>query len=140
MAKEGTTNDPEGISSTIPKLSVIVIDDDPLVLRTVHEYLKYDYDVHIARSGTGAYHYLDRNHVDLILIDFEMPGEKGDSVLRNIREIPTAAAAPAIFLTGVADPHTVAEILLSHPQGYLLKPVSKEKLIEKIHEVLNAQG
>ncbi len=118
------------------KVKIIIIDDDPLVLKTIREYLKDEFEVHVARGGEGACSYLEKNHVDLILIDYEMPGEKGDSVLLNIRRIPMAARTPAVFLTGAADPHTVTEILRSRPQGYLLKPVAREKLIEKIHEVL----
>ncbi len=124
------------LSNEIPRVKIIVIDDDPLVLKTIREYLKDDYDVILARGGGPAYRYLEEHKVNLILIDYEMPGEKGNSVLMNIHKLPYAANVPAVFLTGVADMHTVASILQTHPQGYLLKPVSKEKLLEKIHEVL----
>lgn len=129
--EESGTEDESGI-----KAKIIIIDDDPLVLKTIREYLKDEFEVHVARGGEGACSYLEKNRVDLILLDYEMPGEKGDSVLLNIRRIPLSSRTPAVFLTGAADPHTVAEILRLRPQGYLLKPVAREKLIEKIHEVL----
>ncbi|MBQ3688024.1 MAG: response regulator, partial [Treponema sp.] len=92
------------------KAKIIIIDDDPLVLKTIREYLKDEFEVHVARGGEGACSYLEKNRVDLILLDYEMPGEKGDSVLLNIRRIPLSSRTPAVFLTGAADPHTVAEI------------------------------
>ena len=131
---------PNNVSNALEnilKKKVIIIDDDPLVLKTIREYLAEEFDVAVARGGSIAYRYLEQHHVDLIIIDFEMPGEKGDSVLLNIRKLPYAANAPAIFLTGAADTKTVMEILKTKPQGYLVKPVSKEKLFEKVHEVLH---
>ncbi len=133
MGNETDTND---ILNNILRKKVIIIDDDPLVLKTIREYLAEDYEVAVARGGSIAYRYLEQHHIDLIIIDFEMPGEKGDSVLTNIRKLPYAASAPAIFLTGAADKNTVMDILKTKPQGYLVKPVSKEKLLDKIQEVL----
>ncbi|MCR5622274.1 MAG: response regulator [Treponema sp.] len=130
-------NDVNAFLNSVMKKKIIIIDDDPLVLKTIREYLKDEYDVSLARGGALAYRYLEQHHVDLIIIDFEMPGEKGDSVLLNIRKMPYAANASAIFLTGAADTKTVMEILKTKPQGYLVKPVSKEKLLEKVHEVLH---
>ncbi|MBP5464746.1 MAG: response regulator [Treponema sp.] len=136
MAQEETGVEKEPLY----KVKIIIIDDDPLVLKTIREYLKDEFEVHVARGGEGACSYLEKHPVNLILIDYEMPGEKGDSVLMNIRRIPLSAKTPAIFLTGAADPHTVAEILRSRPQGYLLKPVAREKLSEKIRAVLSGGG
>lgn len=130
----GDVND---ILNNIARKKIIVIDDDPLVLKTIREYLADEFEVAVARGGSIAYRYLEQHHVDLIIIDFEMPGEKGDSVLMNIRKMPYAANASAIFLTGAADTKTVMEILKTKPQGYLVKPVSKEKLLEKVHELLH---
>lgn len=115
---------------------ILVIDDDPTVLKTVREFLSDDYDVAVARSGSVAYRYLEKNPVDLVLIDYEMPGEKGVSVLQNIHKIPFSINVPAIFLTGAADSHTVFQIFTVKPKGYLLKPVDKNKLLSKIKEVL----
>ena len=132
MGNEIDPTDVNSILNSITRKKVIIIDDDPLVLKTIREYLADEFDVAVARSGGIAYRYLEQHHIDLILIDFEMPGEKGDSVLTNIRKLPYSAGAPAIFLTGTADVTTVAKILKTKPQGYLLKPTSKEKLLEKV--------
>ena len=36
------------------KAKIIIIDDDPLVLKTIREYLKDEFEVHVARGGEGA--------------------------------------------------------------------------------------
>ncbi len=130
------TKQPSLIDKLIKK-KIIVIDDDPMVLKTIREFLADSYDVAVARSGSVAYRYLESNHVDLVLLDYEMPGEKGTSVMQNIHKINFARGVPIVFLTGTADPRTVAQILQLRPQGYILKPVSKEKLLAKISEILD---
>ena len=120
----------------ITRKKILAIDDDPLVLKSLSEFLKEDFDVAVARSGDTAYRYVEKNHVDLLLIDFMMPGEPGTSTLRNLRTLPYARNTPAIFLTGANDPQTVAAIVATRPQGYLLKPIDGDLLMKKIHEVL----
>ncbi len=115
---------------------ILVIDDDPLVLKVLREHLHEKYDVAVARNGNMAYRFLDDHRTDLILIDYEMPGEKGPSVLTNIRKLKWAQNIPAVFLTGVTDTTAIMEAAKAKPQGYLLKPVDKEKLFSKIQEIL----
>ena len=127
----------ESLIDRLTRKKILVIDDDPLVLKTVRDILGESYEVAVSRSGAVAYRYLESTHVDLILLDYEMPGEKGTSVMQNIHKIPFAHGTPVVFLTGAADSKTVAEILVLKPKGYLLKPVSKNKLLAKVEEVLN---
>lgn len=120
----------------IIKKRILAVDDDPLVLKTVHEFLKDEYNVAVARSGDSAYSFLEKKHVDLLLLDYEMPGEDGTAVLQNIRRIPHCTSLPVIFLTGANDVTIVAKIMMVNPQGYLLKPMDGEKLLAKIHDIL----
>lgn len=115
---------------------ILAVDDDPLVLKTVHEFLQDKYNVAVARSGDSAYRFLEKKHADLLLLDYEMPGETGTTVLENIRSIPHCAKLPVIFLTGANDAATVTRIMMLRPQGYLLKPIDQEILISKIEEIL----
>ncbi|MCR5763547.1 MAG: response regulator [Treponema sp.] len=127
----------ESLIERLTRRKILVIDDDPMVLKTIKEFLSDSYEIAAARSGSVAYRYLESNPVDLVLLDYEMPGEKGTSVMQNIHKINFASNVPIIFLTGTADSQIVAQILRLKPDGYLLKPVDKEKLIKKISQVLN---
>ena len=141
LAKEEKEEEPVKTSqefvSDDEKKSILVIDDDPTILKLMRDYLLFKYDVAVARSGEAAYRYLEAHHTDLILIDYDMPGEKGPSVLWNIRKMHSLEAVPALFLTGVTEREAIAEAAKVHPQGYLLKPVKRELLLGKIKEILD---
>lgn len=111
---------------------VLVIDDNPIMLKMIKEQLSPEYDVATAISGKIAYKFLDTKGTDMILLDYEMPGEDGPEVFKKIREKEAFATTPIVFLTGISDRKKIKSALTLKPHGYLLKPVDKEKLIETI--------
>ncbi len=115
---------------------ILVVDDDPLMLKVIKDYLHDDYEVATAKSGSIAYKFLERKSTDLILLDYEMPEEKGPEVLMKIRELPGVAKIPVIFLTGVRDKERLVEIVKLKPQGYISKPVDRQALFEMIAKVM----
>lgn len=115
---------------------VLVVDDDVRMLKVIKEHLHEKYDVATAVSGKLALRFLEKKRTDLVLLDYEMPGEDGASVLAQIRETSETKNLPVIFLTGVTDKERIAKILGLKPQGYLLKPVEKEKLLEAVAPIL----
>lgn len=115
---------------------VLVIDDDPLMLKLIKEYLHDKYDVATAVNGKVAYKFLENKRTDMILLDYEMPMETGPQVLVNIRKTLGEATPPVLFLTGVTDVEKVKEVLSHKPQGYLLKPIEKDKLIANVEKFL----
>lgn len=112
---------------------ILVIDDDPIMLKTVKEQLHDDYDVATAISGKIAMKFLERKRTDLILLDYEMPGENGPAVLGKIRDNDSSRDIPVVFLTGVSDRDKIKEAIALKPQGYLLKPIDHDKLMETIN-------
>ena len=114
------------------KKSVLVIDDDPMMLKLIKEHLSEMYDVSTAISGKIAYKYLETRTPDLILLDYEMPVENGPAVLDHIRVMGGQEDVPVVFLTGVTDRNRIAEALKMKPQGYLLKPIDRVKLMETV--------
>lgn len=118
------------------KKRVLVVDDDPRMLRAIKVQLEGIFDVTIVTNGRNALQYLSSHHVDIILLDYVMPGEDGTVVLQAIRCIPEFLTIPVLFLTGVSDEQKVKKGLELNPQGYLLKPVSREVLIEAINTTL----
>ena len=118
-----------------PRYHVLIVDDSPLMLKTLKEYLHEDYDVATAVSGRVALKFLERKKTDLILLDYEMPEENGPAVLEKLRANEETKDIPVIFLTGVSDRKKIQEALALRPQSYLLKPVEREKLIEAIAKV-----
>ncbi|MBP8968184.1 MAG: response regulator [Lachnospiraceae bacterium] len=76
---------------------VLVIDDDPIMLKVVKEHLHENYDVATAISGKIAYKFLESKQTDIILLDYEMPGEDGPDVLINLRKRENLENTPLYF-------------------------------------------
>ncbi len=119
-----------------PKKQILVIDDDPLMLRVVKEQLRGLYDVAAAINGRIAYKFLETKKPDMILLDYEMPIENGKVVFSNIRKISGYENTPIVFLTGVNDAERIREVLELNPQGYLLKPIERDALIAAIRKCI----
>lgn len=119
------------------KKHILVVDDDVKVLRLISGYLSDDYKVAVVNSGAAAIAYLGKKKPDLILLDYLMPICDGKQTLQMIRDLKDMKDIPIIFLTGVSDKEIVTQCLKLNPQGYILKPVAKEKLLDKLNEVFN---
>lgn len=115
---------------------ILVVDDNPIMLKTIKEHLHDKYDIATAISGKIALKFLQKKKTDLILLDYEMPDENGAEVLKKIRSSDATKDIPVIFLTGITERNKIAQALVLKPQGYLLKPVDHDKLLETISKVL----
>lgn len=123
-------------ASTSQRMHILVVDDDPLMLKMLKEQLRDDYDVATAVSGKIAMKFLERKKTNLILLDYEMPGETGPEILEKLRANDVTKDIPVIFLTGVSEREKIQEALVLKPQSYLLKPVDHEKLRSAIAKVV----
>ena len=115
---------------------ILVVDDDVRMLKVLKEQLHDVYDVATAVSGKVAMRFLENKETDLILLDYEMPDEKGPDVLARIRANENTKDVPVIFLTGTTERDKIAKALAHKPQGYMLKPIDREKLLETITKVM----
>ena len=130
---EGSSDDEEVQG---PKKHILIIDDDPLMLKIIKDHLHTRYDVGSAISGKVAYRFLEKRHTDLILLDYIMPEENGPAVLKHLRANPHTKDIPVVFLTGMQERGKIAEALALRPQGYLLKPVDKKQLIGMVKNII----
>ena len=119
---------------------ILIVDDDSSVLKLIKGYLAEKYDVATAISGKVAMKFLETRKTDLVLLDYEMPGENGPAVLRKIRSDERIKDLPVVFLTGVTAKEKIQEVLALKPQGYLLKPIDPEGLFASIDNILFRKG
>lgn len=123
-------------AGTTRRKHVLVVDDDSMMLKLMKEYLHEKYDVATALNGKIALKFLERKQTDLILLDYEMPGENGPAVLEQLRSSADTRDIPVIFLTGVTEGRKIQEALALKPQSYLLKPIQRGSLLEAIKKVI----
>ncbi|MCR5669215.1 MAG: response regulator [Lachnospiraceae bacterium] len=116
------------------KKSILIVDDDPTYLSMVREWLKQDYKVAMANSGLQALRWLGKNQADLILLDYEMPVTSGPQVLEMLRSDLETSKIPVMFLTGKSDKNSVLQVLALKPEGYFLKTIEKDELLQKLSD------
>ncbi len=104
---------------------ILVVDDDPINLRIIAEYLDDPrYVLHMAPDGETAWRMLrqeDRTY-QLAIVDRMMPGMDGIELLRMIKADRRFRHMPVIMQTALASPQEVAEGIEAGAFYYLTKP------------------
>ena len=114
--------------------TILIVDDDANYLTLIREWLKGTYKVAMANSGLQAIKWLGKNKADLILLDHEMPVTSGPQVLEMLRSDGETKNIPVIFLTGKGDKESVMAVVSLRPEGYFLKTIQKDELLDKLKE------
>ncbi len=127
-------------ADNLNRKKILVVDDDPIMLRTLKAWLDGKYQVFMANSGANALALLARNKVDLVLLDFEMPVISGAKVLEMIRTEAATADLPVMFLTAKDDAKSVLSVKDLHPERYLLKTMPPHELLQVIGNFFARQG
>lgn len=130
----------QAAKDTVPappeRKTILVVDDDIRMVKVIKRHLEEDYNVASAVSGAVALRYLSKKKVDLVLLDYMMPEKNGPEVLKDIRSNPATASLPVVFLTGASDRDKISQALAQKPQGYLLKPVDKDQLMQTLRKLI----
>ena len=113
---------------------ILIVDDDPTMLRMIKSLLGEKYLVYVAGSGMNAITFLATNKVDLILLDYEMPVISGAKVLEMIRSEVSTQDIPVMFLTAKNDKESVMQVLALKPEKYLLKTMPPEEWMQNIDD------
>jgi DNA-binding NarL/FixJ family response regulator len=115
--------------------SILLIDDEQVLLEAVGDDLKEGgYVVTTAISGAeGLRSYKMLQH-DLVIIDLKMEGMDGLEVSREIKQLNPKT--PVMILTGYGSMESAIEALRLHLDDYVLKPVNRDDLFQKIHNCL----
>ena len=122
-------NSAEEKTESSKKNSLLIVDDDPMFGKIMCEWLKAVYHVKNVTSGMEAISLLATEHVDLILLDYEMPILSGPKVLEMFRADSRTKDIPVVFLTGISDKESISKVLEFKPQGYFLKTTPKMELL-----------
>ena len=114
---------------------VLVVDDEPRVVRLVSEVLKaVGYQVIAAASGKPAIEMVALEQPDLVLLDVLLPRDlDGYGVCRRIREF---SDVPVIMLTAKAQEADVLRGFDVGADDYLTKPFSAKELVARVKAVL----
>ena len=117
--------------------TVMVVDDDPVVLDLSRLYLGGKYKVITMNTAAETLSKLKISVPDIIMLDIAMPDMDGKELYKAIREVPFCDTVPILFQTGMAGIKTVRECVKLGAAGFVIKPIQKPVLLERIEETLN---
>ncbi len=116
---------------------ILVVDDNQAIRITVTEILRSaGYRVSQAEDGVEACEHLSEDDVDAVLLDINMPGKDGISVLEGLDPPPPP---PGVLLISAydVDPATLARLAPS-VHRFLRKPVPPQALIDAVADAVAA--
>ncbi len=113
---------------------IVIVDDDELLRNRLRAYLANEgFRVSTAESAARFRDLMDRERIDLALVDITMPGENGLSLTRFLRERSDVAV---VILTGKGDPIDRAIGLEVGADDYIAKPFHPRELLARVRSVL----
>jgi DNA-binding response OmpR family regulator len=118
---------------------VLVVDDDPAILRLVSDKLdRAGFDVWTAASGQEALDVISRRGLPhLAVVDIMMPGMDGFEFCRAVQRFTDI---PVIMLTAVDEEETVIQGIEHFAEDYVTKPFSPRELVARVQRVLRRIG
>jgi two-component system, OmpR family, KDP operon response regulator KdpE len=117
---------------------ILVVDDDPQIQRAVRTNLQVrGYEVRSAPNGETALDILQREAVDLVLLDLSLPGIDGQEVIVRVREW---SEVPIVVLSVREAQSEKVRALESGADDYVTKPFSVEELLARMTAVLRRAG
>ncbi|MBO4996533.1 MAG: response regulator transcription factor [Lachnospira sp.] len=109
------------------KKTIAIIEDDEHIGNIIEKNLwREGYEVVRAYSGTEANYLLEKQKIDLILLDLMLPGLSGEELLAQIKDIPVIVVSAKV---GVDDK---VSLLLSGAVDYVTKPFDMKELLARI--------
>ena len=112
-----------------PEPEIVVVDDEARLADLFAAWLRAEWSVETAYSGEEALETIT-DSVEVVLLDRRMPGLSGDEVLESIRE---AGYDCRVVMVTAVDPDF--DIIEMGFDDYLVKPVSKDELLEMVEDV-----
>ena len=130
-----TTNRAVNIMDSTPQEKILVVDDQPRLVRLVSEVLSaVGYQVVAATGGESAIELVALEQPDLVLLDILLPpGIDGYQTCKRIREFSNV---PVIMLTAKAQENDMLRGFDVGADDYLTKPFSAKELVARVRAVL----
>lgn len=130
------------IGKQIAQPKLLIVDDQPLIIRMLHLIFEEDYEVFIATNGEDAIDFCQKNLPDLILMDVVMPGMNGYQACRELKSQTATENIPVIFITGHSDAMEEEQGLDAGAVDFICKTASPKviKARVKTHITLKQQA
>ena len=111
-------------------IKVIAIDDEPLALQQIADYIQMTPDLMLAgqfENPVEAAQYISKNHIDIVFTDIQMPGLNGIEFTRSM------VNGPVVIFTTAFEKYAIEGFKLD-VADYLLKPFTYEEFLTSVHK------
>jgi DNA-binding response OmpR family regulator len=115
-------------------VTILIVEDDQMVRLLTKTKLSHLYKIKEAADGEEALEVLDHVHVDLLIVDIQMPNMNGYELVRALRDV--GDMTPVIMLTAMNTFTHKKEGFASGVDDYMTKPIDYEELIWRIKALM----
>jgi len=120
-----------------PDMRVLVVDDFPPMrgrAKNILRQLGFN-NVVEADDGTTAWEILNKEKIDFIVSDWNMPQMAGIDLLRKVRASEEFANTPFLMVTAEAQQENIIEAVQAKVSNYIVKPFTAETMKQKIDKI-----
>ncbi len=120
-------------------MTVLYVEDNlsnQEVIKTIVQRLRPHWRFLVAADGVGGLQTVRDQQPDIVLLDLELPGMKGDEVLAALRSDALTSQLPVLLLSADATAQTRERLLSLSANDYVTKPFNIAELLEKIEGLL----
>jgi CheY-like chemotaxis protein len=119
-------------------MSILIVDDNEVLLILLDKMLQaHNYSTVWATSGVEAWKVLESDpNIRLVISDIVMPEMSGLELLSRMKKSVTLRDIPVILCTVMADVENVRQGALLGCHSYLVKPVQRDHLLQKVTQAL----
>lgn len=107
--------------------TILIVEDNIDIHNFIKEVLeKKQYKVLDAYSGTEALMIIEKENINLVLLDLMLPGLNGEEIIKKVKNIPI------IVISAKISPEDKVNVLLNGANDYITKPFNKDELLARI--------
>jgi len=135
----GPKNKREGVSMD-GRACVLIVDDEERNRTLVRAMLRDQYRTLESENGAAALELLQREQVDLVLLDVMMPGMTGYEVCKRMKEMQRQSFLPVLLITALSDQEQKNMGLQAGADDFLAKPVDRRELLLRVRSFLKLRA
>lgn len=111
---------------------ILIIDDNKFIRKLTSEVLCKEYEVFTLSDWSLANQYLFKNQVDLVLMDVQMPGVKGDTITRVFKDTITIRSPKIVLFSALEETVLQQKSSECGADGYICKSSDFTSLIKEV--------
>ena len=120
-------------------MHVLVVDDDPIVLKCCERVLGGEgYEATLAAGAAEALEKLEEACYEMLLVDIKMPERDGLYLIERVKE--RCPGVPILVMSGYPTSETVSRSSALGAGAFIAKPFTPDELIKAVHKVMEGEN